>query len=595
MSYSFTVTNTGTTTLTDAAIEDALLGGALDCATLAAATLAPGDAVDCGPIVYTLTQADIDAATVENTASVTASSPSASVTDDADANVTIAATNGVNLTKTAGEPVDVDRDGALGAGDTIDYAFTVTNTGTTTLTEVVVTDPMLGGVVECPAADGAALAPGDSLACATVTYTLTQDDIDGGVVSNSATVDAQAPAAAVTDTAQADTTVDGSASIELTKTPGAIADTTGDGLIGAGDEVSYTFTVTNTGTVTLSGATIVDDRLGGALECAPLDGAALAPGDAIDCGPYPYTITQADVEAENVHNEATVTADGASGAISDDASADVVIAGTDAVSLDKVGSAPIDADGDGRIGAGDGIEYTFTVRNTGTTVLSELAITDPLLGGELDCPALEGAQPAPVTSSSAAPSPTRSRRRTSTRRPSATRPRRPRRALRVLSRMSRSRTSRSPREDAIALVKSAAAIVDANGNGVTDAGDTIDYTFAVTNTGTTTVSDPTIVDARVDGAIVCEAYSIAPDDMVVCGPVTVALTQADVDAGERSSTPPRSPRRAPGASRRPPRRASPHRSRRSPRSRWRRPAVTSWMRTATRRSAPATPCSSGSP
>ncbi|MFB7250120.1 isopeptide-forming domain-containing fimbrial protein [Microbacterium sp. NPDC056234] len=536
VSYSFTVTNTGTTTLTGAAIEDPLLGGALDCPDVAAATLAPGDAVECGPIVYVLTQADVDAATVQNTASVTASSPSASVTDDAEANATITAANGVSLSKTAGEPVDADGDGELGAGDTIDYSFTVTNTGTTTLTNIVVTDPMLGGAIECPDADGAALAPGASLACAAVTYTLTQDDVDGGVVSNTASVTAQAPTDAVEDSAQTESTIDGTDAIELTKTSGAVIDTTGDGLIGIGDEISYTFTVTNSGTRTVTGAVITDEKLGGELTCAALDGAEIAPGAAIDCGPYAYAITQQDIEAQVVHNDATVTADAASGTTMDAASADVVIAGTDGISLDKAGSAPIDADGDGRIGAGDEIGYTFTVRNTGTTVLNEVAIEDPLLGGDLDCPSLDGAELAPGEELVCGPvgytltqddvdAQTVHNEATAT-------------AAGASGSVADAAVADVvvAGEDAIALVKSAAAIVDANGNGITDAGDTIDYTFAVTNTGTTTVTDPTISDARVDGDIECEATSIAPGEMVVCGPVTVALTQADVDAGEIVNT-----------------------------------------------------------
>ncbi|MGF6822309.1 putative repeat protein (TIGR01451 family) [Microbacterium sp. ZKA21] len=529
--YSFTVTNTGTTTLTAAAIDDALLGGALECPDLASAVLAPGDDAACGPVAYALTQEDVDAGVVRNTASVSATSPSGSVTDDAETTVTIAAANGVSLVKTAGLPVDADGDGALGAGDTIEYSFAITNTGTTTLSGVVVTDPMLGGVVDCAAADGAVLAPGASVSCAPVVYTLTQEDVDDGTVRNTAIVDAEAPSGGVSDTAATETTIDSTTAITLVKTALTVADTTGDGRIGAGDEVSFTFAVTNVGTTTVTDAEIEDPLLGGMLDCPTLADASIAPGEAIECGPFVYALTQEDIDAGVVHNEATVTA----GTASDDASIDVIIGGADGIALDKLGAAPIDTTGDGRIGAGDEVAFTFTVRNTGTTVLRDLQLDDPLLGGAVDCPALDGAELAPGAAIECGPvayvltqddvdAQTVHNEATTTGS-----------GLGSVDAVASADVAVAG-HDGIALVKSAAAIEDANGNGVTDAGDTIDYTFAVTNTGTTTVSNVAIADARVDGEIVCEATSIAPGEMVLCGPVTVALTQGDIDAAEVVNT-----------------------------------------------------------
>ena len=531
VAYSFTVTNTGTTTVTDAAIDDAMLGGALDCADLAGAALAPGDAIDCGPIVHTLTQADIDAGVVRNTATATAAAPGGPVTDDAEASVAITASNGISLGKTAGAPADVDGDGALGAGDTVAYTFVVTNTGTTTLSGIGLSDPLLGGTIDCAALDGAALVPGGSIECGPAVYTLTQEDVDGGVVSNTATVTAEAPTGDVEDTAVAETTIDATAAIELVKTAGALVDTTGDGQIGAGDDVSFAFAVANIGTTTVTDAEIDDPLLGGALDCPALVGASIAPGDAIDCGPYSYTLTQDDVDAQSVHNEAIATA----GESTDDASIDVVIGGSDGIALDKVGAAPVDVTGDGRIGAGDEIAYTFTVRNTGTTMLRDLELDDPLLGGVVDCPASSGAELAPGDAIECGPvayvltqedidAQTVHNEATAT--------------GSGIGAVAASATEDVAVHgvDGITLVKSAAAIADANDNGVTDAGDTIDYTFAVTNTGTTTVSELSIADARVDGEIACEATSVAPGEMVVCGPVTIALSQEDIDAGEVVNT-----------------------------------------------------------
>ena len=92
-------------------------------------------------------------------------------------------TPGIALEKT-GTYVDANSDGIQNAGDQITYAFTVTNTGNVTLTNVTVTDPLVtvsGGPL-------ASLAPAASDAATfTAVYTLTQGDIDAGTFTNTAT------------------------------------------------------------------------------------------------------------------------------------------------------------------------------------------------------------------------------------------------------------------------------------------------------------------------------------------------------------------------------------------------------------------------
>ncbi|WP_426621383.1 DUF7507 domain-containing protein [Microbacterium sp. As-52] len=532
VAYTFTVRNTGDVTLTSAAITDPLLGGAVACAAFAA-PLAPGGTVTCAPVSYTLTQADVDAGTVRNTAAVTAQSAQGPATDDAEANVTIAATNGISLAKNPSTVVDVDGDSAVGAGDTIDYTFTVTNNGTTTLRDAVITDPMLGGTVTCPELDGIALAPGQSVSCTPITYTLTQADIDGGLVHNEAAVTANAPIGTVTDTAQADVDITGTAAIELLKNVGRVLDADGDGFIGAGDTVDYTFSVRNLGTTTLTGVVITDPMLGAGTLCAV---GALAPGGTSDCGSFTYTLTQADIEAEIVRNTATTTGTSPLGPVSDDASADVVITGTSAIELTKTPGA-IALGEDGRAGAGDTVGYTFTIRNSGTTVLRDIVLDDPLLGGRVDCAALDGLELSPGDEVTCGPVDyvlTQQNVDDGTVHNVAT-----------VEGQSRNGSADAQDEadvrvagtDDITLLKSAAAVVDANGNGRTDAGDTIAYTFTVTNAGTTTLTGVTVSDPRLGAAVTCDATELAPGESTVCAAGAPAvLTQAEIDAGEIENT-----------------------------------------------------------
>ena len=93
------------------------------------------------------------------------------------------------MTKSAAV-TDVDHDGHTDLGDQITWSFLVTNTGTTTLTTVAVDDPT-AGAVELPG-DNARAGCLDHLH-ARRRYTITQADVDAGVVSNTATASAAGP------------------------------------------------------------------------------------------------------------------------------------------------------------------------------------------------------------------------------------------------------------------------------------------------------------------------------------------------------------------------------------------------------------------
>ena len=99
-----------------------------------------------------------------------------------------------------------------------------------------------------------------------------------------------------------------------------------------------------------------------------------------------------------------------------------------------------------------------------------------------------------------------------------------------------------PSNPSITLDKSAGPVVDVNGNGRVDAGDTIDYTFLVTNTGAVTLT-PVSVDDPTVGTVTCPVTTLAPgcvDDLHR----DLHVTQADVDAGTSPTRrPPRARRR----------------------------------------------------
>ena len=75
--------------------------------------------------------------------------------------------------------------------DVIDYTLVATNDGNVTLTNVTIVDPKLG-TLTCTPPQPATLAPGATLSC-TGSHTITQADLDAGVVTNVATATGTPP------------------------------------------------------------------------------------------------------------------------------------------------------------------------------------------------------------------------------------------------------------------------------------------------------------------------------------------------------------------------------------------------------------------
>jgi uncharacterized repeat protein (TIGR01451 family) len=148
------------------------------------------------------------------------------------------------------------------------------------------------------------LAPAATTTCA-ASYSLTQDDVDTGLVTNTATSSGTPPvgASVVSTPSDAAVTVTPSASISLVKSVDRSI------VAGADQQVIYSFLVTNTGQSTLAGIAITDDLFTGTgtLPAAICPTTTLAPGASTTCTSS-YRTTAGDVSARAVDNTATASA-----------------------------------------------------------------------------------------------------------------------------------------------------------------------------------------------------------------------------------------------------------------------------------------------
>ncbi|MGJ9715823.1 DUF7507 domain-containing protein [Actinotignum sp. GS-2025b] len=359
VTYTFTVTNTGNVPLSQLTLSDPKVSGLAMTWPDAAqqGTLAPG-AVATGTAHATLTQADIDAGRVDNTATVTGTSPqNTSVQATATVTTPLPAAGALAVTKTATPPA------TIAAGEQVSYTIEVSNTGNVTLSDVTVTDPLLGGTVGAVST----LAPG-ARQQVSGSYILTQADIDRGGVDNIATATGIDPSGTAVS-------AQGTATVQLPEAPAlAVTKTaTSPATIAAGEQVQYSIAVRNTGNVTLHGIAVSDPLLGGKLATIT----TLAPG-TIGTVSGSYTLTQADIDCGSLENTATAAGASPHGtAVEGSGTITTPLPGTAVLRLVKTATTPA------QLRAGEPVEYSIEVSNSGNVTLSGVVVSDPLLGGEL--------------------------------------------------------------------------------------------------------------------------------------------------------------------------------------------------------------------
>ncbi|BCW11871.1 hypothetical protein NtRootA4_29340 [Arthrobacter sp. NtRootA4] len=533
--YTFDVTNTGTVPLETVSVNDPLVGAV----TCPPGPLAVGATVTCTAPPYKLTQDDVTAGQVINKATATgtvAGLPDA--TDDDSTTTPIASSPALTLKKSAGTPVDVNNSGLTDAGDTIAYTFLVTNSGNLPVSGVVINDKLLSGqnpaiAVSCEATS---LAPGASTNCkADQPYTITEADETAGKVLNTATAQGTDPRnqPVVSNEDSTETPVSAPApSLSIEKTAGTPVDKNNSGITDAGDTIAYTFVVTNTGNIPLHDVKVNDPKIG-SVTC---EKNALSPGESISCtGDASYVVTDMDELHGSVDNTATSTGtdpDGDPVTSPPDTTTTKVTVPAPSLSLEKFAAAPVDVNNSGITDAGDTIAYTFTVTNTGNVPVTAVEVVDPLAGA-VTCKVTELAPgattncaadaPYVVTSADEAAHVVRNTAHAEGMDPDTDK---------VVSDPDTTNTPVTEQAPALTLEKSAGAIKDANASGIIDAGDTIDYTFVVTNDGNVPVRRITVNDPLA-GAVTCEAADLAVGASTHCrATAPYVLTQADVDAGK---------------------------------------------------------------
>ncbi|WP_299881441.1 hypothetical protein [uncultured Cocleimonas sp.] len=305
ITYTFTFVNTGTVDLVNLAVQDPLFGAGNVC-TIASLAAGSTDNTSC-VLTHTLTQADVDAASVVNTATSSAYAPDGTtvIAEDNSANdnsVVTAITQAPNLSilkSTATLTTDADSSTDISLGDTITYTVTATNDGNMTLNNVIVSDPELN-----PTSFTCLTVAPNAVCVLSGTHVVELDESNAGKVVNTAGVVSDE----ITTSVQSNTvTTPVVQTLEFT-----MAKTSDTADIGVPGTITYTFTFTNTGNVDLTDLTVADTNIdAGTLSNCPISN--LAP-DAIATCTATRTISREQISAgDDIINTAIPSAKGPDG------------------------------------------------------------------------------------------------------------------------------------------------------------------------------------------------------------------------------------------------------------------------------------------
>ena len=389
---------------------------------------------------HIISGATANTGSVINSAVATASSPGQSNNvsdtsddgDDTDGNLiddpTITAMTpdpSIEVTKTV-SVTDVNLNTINDVGDILTYEIIIENTGNVTVTALTLADTLTdnnGNALSLDSGPTYLSATSGSTSTTikaagsvtyTATYTLTAAPALSGKIKNTVLATASSPGntADVIDISdngddndgniyndQTEVSTTAQASLTVTKSA-VVSQTNGNSTTEAGDVITYTIGIKNTGGVILTGLSLIDTLTDAnsntlSLSSGPTFLSASAGSTSITLVTSgvvtytaSYTIQPAASYTGKIINKvvATATVQGGSATVSDTsddpstaAPNDVTVVNIDPFSqIEVTKTASVTDQGDNYVGAGDVINYIITVENKGNVTLTGLTVTDTL-------------------------------------------------------------------------------------------------------------------------------------------------------------------------------------------------------------------------
>ena len=351
ITYGIEIENIGDEALDNIVVSDTVDGNAaVDISNLFVSSLAVG-ASDSAQYTYDADGTEPDPLSNSVLVSADGVTSNDTVTDSDSCQTDITHQPGISVTKTCPQ--------SAAFGEDVTFTITITNTGNEALNDVVVTDALLGGDITAAFNLPDPLPVGNTEYSHQFTYTpgANEDPVQNSVHVEGVGADSGVSAQ---DDASCDTDITHQPGISVTKIcPQSVP---------AGDQITYTITVTNTGNEALTDLSVLDTLLGDITDqFSPDLSQGLGVGDSATA-----EVTYSPAPGQDpVQNSVTATGLGAD---SEAEATDTATCTTDvlqpAIQIVKGGPALVHR--------GDTITYTFEVTNPGEVELFDVVLSDPI-------------------------------------------------------------------------------------------------------------------------------------------------------------------------------------------------------------------------
>lgn len=303
--------------------------------------------------------------------------------------------------------------GRADIGDELRIKWKLTNTGTSDATSVSVVTG--SGTTTCAQTT---LAAGDSMWC-TTTSSLGRSEVDGGSVTVSARASGTSDGATTTTAWVPMTkTLAEKPALSVAQSWRLSLDADNDGKVSVGDKVTFVFTLTNTGNVTLTTPAITSrlfELRGMTVSCrgTTLYAQAYRPGHSVTCWSESYDVRKTNQQVGEIVDRAVITAKtkkGTTAKATSTVTVRPVLAGSNPappkppkpqISLvSRIVRVVDQFERNGLTDVGDDVYLEFVVTNTGKVALRSISVTDRLMeriGTTVVCPSSQLAAGASMT------------------------------------------------------------------------------------------------------------------------------------------------------------------------------------------------------
>lgn len=363
LTYRVQMANTGNQPLNNVVVSDPrITPNSITCASVNGSGI-------CSLIgTYTVTASDASAGSITNTGSASSNEIPGPISSTV---ITPVSSPAMTLSKSVTFNTDPDANGQVTVGDQLSYTLQAFNTGNVVLNNIRMTDPLKSPTPFC--GPGAPIPVGNGGSC-TFIYTVTAADEGTGSITNTGSATTSEIPSPTFSNTLVTPVITRTTGMTVNKNVTANSDPDGNGQVTVGDILTYRVRMFATGNQPLTNVVVSDPLLTpNSITCPTVTFNSGRVCDLIGT----YKVTSADATAGSITNTGSASSNEIPGPITSTVRTPVVTL-TAGLTVAKTLTGNADGDRNNQVSVGDVLTYSVKASNSGSVVLTNVVVDDPL-------------------------------------------------------------------------------------------------------------------------------------------------------------------------------------------------------------------------